>query len=138
MIVINDVQAKWMKDNFCLTKKDIPTDWMEAKDFIATLQGKNEIRGVEYQGDGYDFMDDCWLSLTAMDCNKERFNIIFRQLDNYWIPEAVKLEYYELLFNLNYIKNEFKRFVDMANIHMATDEVNALLNELKITKTINL
>ena len=109
MIVLNNDQSNWIKKNFNLSKRDFPTDFCDIDDFIKILQGKHYYRGKDYKGDNQDFVDDCLLSFYARESNEKQFIRIFTQLHRFWIPESLKLEYYELVENLYEINERFER-----------------------------
>jgi hypothetical protein len=103
MIEINNEQRKWLKTNFALTSKDLPTDFYIANDLIDIINGIGGFRGVEYSGNGYSFIDDCIMAFTFSNANYEKFPRLFNQLC-YLINECETSEYYELMHNLNVIK----------------------------------
>lgn len=131
MIILNKEQSEWIKKNFCLSKSDLPTDFYSPKDLIKILSGVDQsFRGLNYLGDSMSFVGDCIMSLFIDKNNKKKFELLFSQLHNYWIKEAKKLEYYELLANLNELNDNFIEFVRNANEQNAEYEVNTLLKEL--------
>lgn len=127
MIKIPKEQSDWMKSNFFLSKKDFPSDFLDPKDFLETICGEQYFRGLDYKGDSMSFVDDCLCSFSISPENKNKFNRIFTQLHNYWIKEALKKEYYELLVNLNELNENFIEFVKQADDQQAEYNVIHLL-----------
>jgi len=134
MIQLDEVQSKWIEDNFHLSKSDLPTEFYDKKTLIEFLCGKGDFRGKDYLGDSMSFVEDCLQSLYSNDFNKKRFQLLFKQLNNYWTKQAEQLEYYELLANLTEMNNQFIEFVKVANDQKADYEVLHLLSELGMSK----
>jgi len=134
MLLLNQEQADWMKNNFFLYKSDLPTDFYTPKDLVDIICGVDpSFRGKDYLGDSMSFVDDCLMSLFARDTNKKKFEILFTQLHNYWIKEAKDLEFYELVANLNELNELFIEFVRNANEQQVDLEIKSMLKELGIT-----
>ena len=129
---INKEQSEWLKKNFGLSKRDLPTDFYNPSELAEILCGTGLFRDKTHQGDSMSFIEDCLISLFLTTENKKKFELLFSQLHNHWIAESKKLEYYELLSNLNEMNEHFVEFVKQANDQQIDYEVRSMLYELKI------
>lgn len=130
---LNNEQSEWFKKNFCIRPSQMPSDFYDRKDFIELICGRGVFRGKDHQGESMSFAEDCFMSLTACDSNIAKFELLFKQLHNHWTPEALAMEYYELLANLKVLHGEFERFVTWVNIHEEDMAIRSLLFDVSTT-----
>lgn len=136
MIEIKGEQLKWIKYNYCLSNRDMPTEFVGAKELLNYVIGKEHFRGMEHhrsQSDLLSFAEECYMAATASKKNKNRMQKVFNQFE-YLISECKELEYYELLSNLKLIHECFIECTEMYNREFVNELVSDLLNELSITK----
>jgi hypothetical protein len=136
MIKLNDEQQTWLKENFALSKNDLPIDFITSKDWVETLSGLYNFRGIEHHNSNTEqlsFIEECILNVSGYGVdNKLRYQKLINQIV-YLSRECEKLEYYELSQNIQELLDNFIIASETITFLETEDEVNSLLSNTNVT-----
>lgn len=137
LIKINDEQKDWLKNNFALSKRDLPSPFFNRKELIEMLNGNNHFVSYLYgEKDDIPYIFHCTCMVYATKNRKKdnllKFNNLLNQLF-YLSNECRKLEYYELLGNIHDMMISLRKFEELWNKKYVEDQISSLKIELNLS-----
>ena len=138
MVKLNKEQSEWLKENFALSKRDLPNDFYEPKEITDILIGKEDYRGLDYKGEGMDFIDDVLFSYTGKGANTI---LLYCRMTNQFIflhEKSLLKEYYECAANIAELLHCIAKTKPNIEYYLAELKTDKLLNELNIKTLIEI
>lgn len=117
-------QKEWLRKNISIIDADMPECFRDSKSFINVINGEGYVRLDDYQGDSHNFVEECYMSLTADRHSYAKFLILYNQMKDL-IPGCELLEYYELAANIRCLLEYMDRAIHWEAVEQINNSFNA-------------